>query len=119
MVTILLAPRTARAIDLAVAERTDGPVFLTADGRRLDRHGAGRIVRKTARRAGIAKVITPHTLRHAFITTALDAGVPLRDVQEAASHADPRTTMRYDRAHGSLDRHATYIVAAYVAGAAR
>ena len=39
----------------------------------------------------------------------------LRDVQEAASHADPRTTMRYDRARGSLDRHATYIVAAYVA----
>lgn len=58
-------------------------------------------------------------LRHAFITAALDAGVPLRDVQEAASHADPRTTMRYDRARASLDRHATYIVAAYVAGAAR
>ena len=60
-----------------------------------------------------------HTLRHAFISAALDAGVPLRDVQEAASHADPRTTIRYDRARGSLDRHATYIVAAYVAGAAR
>jgi integrase/recombinase XerD len=54
-----------------------------------------------------------------FITAALDAGVPLRDVQEAASYADPRTTIRYDRARGSLDRHATYIVAAYVAGAAR
>ena len=45
----------------------------------------------------------------------LDAGVPLRDVQEATSHAGPRTTMRYDRARTSLDRHATYIVA----GAAR
>jgi hypothetical protein len=55
----------------------------------------------------------------AFITAALDAGVPLRDVQETASHADPRTTMRYDRARVSLDRHATYIVAAYLAGAAR
>ena len=75
--------------------------------------------RKTARRAGIGKTVTPHTLRHAFVTAALDAGVPLWDVQEAASHADPRTTMRYDRASGSLDRHATYIVAAYVAGAAR
>ena len=51
VVTIPLAPRTARAIDLAIGERTDGPVFLAADGRRLDRHGAGRIVRKTARRA--------------------------------------------------------------------
>ena len=119
VVTVPLAPRTARAIDLAIAERTDGPVFLAPDGRRLDRHGAGRIVRKVARRAGIGKAVTPHTLRHAFITAALDAGVPLRDVQEAASHTDPRTTIRYDRARGSLDRHATYIVAAYVAGAAR
>ena len=54
-----------------------------------------------------------------MLSTSLDAGVPLRDVQEAASHADPRTTIRYDRARGGLDRHATYIVAAYVAGAAR
>jgi len=119
VVTIPLAPRTARAIDLAVGERVDGPIFLTPEGQRLDRHGAARVVRRVALRAGITKPVGPHTLRHAFITAALDAGVPLRDVQEAASHADPRTTMHYDRAHGSLDRHATYIVAAYLAGAAR
>jgi len=119
VVTIPLAPRTARAIDLATGERSSGPVFLRPDGRRLDRHGAGRIVRRVARRAGIGKKVSPHTLRHAFITAALDAGVPLRDVQEAASHADPRTTIRYDRARGSLDRHATYIVAAFIAGAAQ
>ena len=119
MVTIPLAPRTARAIDLATGERSNGPIFLITDGRRLDRHGAARIVRRVARRAGITKNVSPHTLRHAFITAALDAGVPLRDVQEAASHADPRTTIRYDRARGSLDRHATYIVAAFIAGAAR
>jgi integrase/recombinase XerD len=70
VVTIPLAPRTARAIDLAIGERAGGPVFLAADGRRLDRHGAGRIVGRTARRAGIGKVVTPHTLRHAFITAA-------------------------------------------------
>jgi integrase/recombinase XerD len=51
VVTIPLAPRTARAIDLAIGERTDGAVFLAADGQRLDRHGAGRLVRKVARRA--------------------------------------------------------------------
>jgi integrase/recombinase XerD len=45
--------------------------------------------------------------------------VPLRDVQEAASHANPRTTMRYDRARQSLDRHATYILAVVLAAAAR
>jgi integrase/recombinase XerD len=119
VVTIPLAPRTARAIDLAVGERSEGPLFLTADGRRLNRHGAARIVRRVARRAGINKAVGPHTLRHAFITAALDAGVSLCDVQEAASHTDPRTTMRYDRARASLDRHATYVVAAYLAGAAR
>ena len=119
IVTIPLAPRTARAIDLAVGERTEGPVFVAGDGRRLDRHGATRVVRRVTRRARISKHVGPHTLRHAFITAALDAGVPLRDVQEAASHADPRTTMRYDRARTSLDRHANYIVAAFIAGAAR
>lgn len=118
-VTIPLAPRTARAVDLAIGERTSGPIFVTTNGKRLDRHGAARIVRSVARRAGVPKRIGPHTLRHAFITAALDAGVPLRDVQEAASHADPRTTMRYDRARVSLDRHATYIVSTFIAGASR
>src|ERR1017187_3776603 len=55
VVTIPLAPRTARAIDLATGERCDGPVFRTADGRRLDRHGAARALLKVARRAGISK----------------------------------------------------------------
>jgi hypothetical protein len=50
-----LSPRTARAIDLAIGEPADGPVFLAAYGRRLDRHGADGIVRKVARRAGIPK----------------------------------------------------------------
>jgi site-specific recombinase XerD len=118
-VTIPLAPRTARAIDLATGERASGPLLPAADGKRPDRHGTARVVRPVTRRAGISKQASPHTLRHAFITS-FDAGVPLRDVQEAASsHADPRTTMRYDRARTSLDRHATYIVAAYIAGAAR
>ncbi len=81
--------------------------------------GTARPGSSAARQARIGKIIGPHTLRHAFITAALDAGGPLRVVQEAVSHAGPRTTMRYDRARTSLDRHATYIVAAYVAGAAR
>ena len=67
IVTIPLAPRTARAIDLAVGERSEGPIFVGANGKRVDRHAAGRIVRRIARRAGIAKRVGPHTLRHAFI----------------------------------------------------
>ena len=118
-VVMPLAPRTARAIDLVVGERFEGTILYANDGGRLDRHAAARIVRRIAKAAGIVKHVGPHTLRHGFITAALDAGVPLRDVQEAASHADPRTTMRYDRARVSLDRHATYIVATFIAGAAR
>jgi len=57
----------------------------------------------------------PHMLRHTFVTTMLDAGVDLRDVQIAARHADPRTTMRYDRVRKNLDRHPNYIPAAYMA----
>jgi integrase len=77
------------------------------------------MVKRLVKRAGIDKRISPHSLRHSFITAALDPGVPLRDVQEAASHADPRTTMRYDRARSNLDRHATYILATFVAGVTR
>jgi integrase/recombinase XerD len=51
------------------------------------------------------------------LPTSFDAGVDLRDVQIAARHADPRTTMRYDRARTNLDRHPNYILAAYMSSA--
>jgi len=77
--TIPLVPRTARTIDLAVGER-------------LDRRTAHRWVRSIGKRAGLGAV-HPHMLRAAFIMAALDAGVPLRDVQIAAprrpAHPDP------------------------------
>ena len=60
--------------------------------------------------------ISPHSLRHAAITNALDTGVPPRDAQILARHADPRTTEHYDRARGNLDRHGVHFLTAYVAG---
>jgi len=79
VVTMPLAARTARAVDLAIGERTEGPLFLNHDGtRRLDRQASSRVVRRLAKRAGIDKRIGPHSLRHSFITAALDAGVALR-----------------------------------------
>lgn len=110
-----LAPRTAAAVDAVVGDRESGPIFATRTGRAIDRQHAHKIVRKLAKVAGIAKPISPHSFRHGFITAALDAGVSLRDVQDAAGHADPRTTRAYDRARHSLDRHATYAVASFVA----
>ncbi len=67
---IPLAPRTARAIDAAIGERAEGPLVARPNGTRLDRHAAGRIVRGLAKRAGITKPISPHSLRHAAITAA-------------------------------------------------
>jgi integrase/recombinase XerD len=60
VVTVPLAPRTARAIDLAVGERCDGPIFVGTDGARIDRHAAGRVVRRIARHAGRQAGGTPH-----------------------------------------------------------
>jgi len=112
---IPLVPRTARTIDLAIGERTQGPILRRADGQRLDRRTAHRWVRSIARRAGLGDV-HPHMLRAAFIMCALDAGVPLRDVQIAARHADPRTTTVYDHRRQNFDKHAAYVVVAFVAG---
>jgi integrase len=109
VVTVPLT-RERLAIDLVVSERCDGRSS-------SDRSPRRRADRAPHRPPGGSPSAGPH-LRHAFITAAL-TGVPLRDVQEAASHADPRTTMRYDRARVSLDRHATYIVATFLAGASR
>jgi integrase/recombinase XerD len=64
----------------------------------------------SARRAGLLSRVGT------TLSTSFDAGVPLRDVQETASHADRAPP---ERTRTSLDRHATYIVAAYLAGAAQ
>ena len=96
-VLIPLPPAVGRAIDRAIGSRTHGPILLNSRGARMDRHAATRRLRRLAETAGVP--ITrphPHMLRHTFVTTMLDAGVDLRDVQIAARHADPRTTMRYD-----------------------
>jgi integrase/recombinase XerD len=63
----------------------------------------------------VGRAIDRATCCGTFVATMLDAGVDLRDVQIAARHADPRTTMRYDRARQNLDRHPNYILAAYMA----
>jgi integrase/recombinase XerD len=80
---IPLVPRVVRTIDLALGERCDGPILHRHDGQRLDRRTAHRWVRSIGKRAGLG-IVHPHMLRAAFIMAALDAGVPLRDVQIAA-----------------------------------
>ena len=104
-----------RALDRAIGERTSGPVLVSGAGVRMCRSTVRRSVARICRRAGIVKHVSPHSLRHTFVTQLLDAGANLRDVQIAARHADPRMTLRYDRGRQQLDRHANYVLAARMA----
>jgi integrase/recombinase XerD len=115
-VLVPLPPAVGRAIDTATGDRTAGPILLNTRGARMDRHAATRRLHALAAATGMRMPhLHPHLLRHTFVTTMLDTGVDLRDVQIAARHADPRTTMRYDRARNNLDRHPNYILAAHMA----
>lgn len=110
-----LAPRTVLAVEEHLAGRPTGPLLLR-EGQPLDRHSASRIVGRVAREAGIDKRLTAHSLRHTMVTQALEAGVPIHVVQDAAGHASPETTRRYDRARHQLDGHATYRLADHLLG---
>lgn len=112
--SVPLPPVAVAAVDALTAGMTPGPIFRTSGGKRLDRQAVAKTVRRLARRAGLEE-FGPHALRHAFATSALDAGAAIRDVAAALGHRDVNTTMRYDRSRGELDRSPTYAVAAALA----
>ena len=115
--TMPLTVPVLRVLEACRGQRTSGPLVLRpVSGKPIDRRDAYRMVTRIATTAKIPRHISPHSLRHAAITNALDAGVPLRDAQILARHADPRTTEHYDRARGNLDRHGVHFLTAYVAG---
>ena len=125
--TVALAPVAAADVDRWLAERPPSsailalpgevvagsqPLFIAFHGRhagqRIKYWHVEEVVRRAAKQAGITKRLSPHSLRHTCITQALNEGVPLRDVQRFAGHADPKTTVRYDRARDDLDRSPAY-----------
>ena len=117
--TIPLPVQVLRVLDAAAGDRVSGPLLLRkSNGQPMNRKAAAGVVTRLCKSAGIKKAITPHGLRHSFVTACLDAGAPLRDVQIAARHSDPRITARYDRGRHNLDRHAVHLTAAFLAGAA-
>jgi site-specific recombinase XerD len=112
--TVALPALAVQALEPLVEGREEGALLVRASGLPLDRYDCGRIVARIAKRAGVEKHLSPHSLRHGFVTLSLEAGEPLHAVQEAAGHADPRTTLRYDRARQNLDRSPTYALERFV-----
>lgn len=84
-----------RARPALATPRSRAAVFLNRRGGRLTRQGVAGILADAARRAGIRRRVTPHTLRHSFATHLLEGGADVRVVQELLGHASVATTQVY------------------------
>lgn len=102
-------------VTTASAVSSDAPLFATSTGKRWAASEAFRTVQRLARAAGVEGRVSPHSMRHTHATMALDAGVTLHDLQDSMGHTDPRTTRRYDRARGRLEKASSYAVASVLA----
>ena len=91
-----------RARPRLVGLRVENHVFVNLRGAGLSRQGLYKIVQRHAATAGLARRMSPHTLRHTFATHLLSGGCDLRSLQEMLGHADIATTQIYT--HLSAER---------------
>jgi integrase/recombinase XerD len=99
--TMPLTVPVLRVLEACRGDRTIGSLVLRpVSGKPIDRRDVYRMAQRIAKAPGIPRHISPHSLRHAAITNALDAGVPLRDAQILAMlHGDSRVRPTVIRAH--------------------
>lgn len=94
-----LGKKALEAIDFYLSHHRDGctkeMLFVSKNGKPLDRIAIWQMVKFYTKRAGIKKNVSPHTLRHSFATHLLDNGADLRVIQEMLGHANIGTTDRY------------------------
>jgi len=130
---LVLPPPVLERLDAYLAERPDlehvpavigstgrdRPLIATASGRPMRPADVWALMRRLGKAAGLphelVKAMGAHSMRHSFATLYLDAGGNIVDLQDAMGHKDPRTTRRYDRARGRLDRSPGYLLATYLA----
>ncbi|MFK8844908.1 tyrosine-type recombinase/integrase [Streptomyces sp. Ac-502] len=116
-VTKAVPPSVWHALQVLIGDRTEGFIFCTSTGKRLDQASQWRAIRATAKRAGLPqKKIGPHSLKHSTITHAYDRpGARPEKIQHWADHKDPRTTQRYNQRRGALEGSPAYDAAASMA----
>ena len=87
--------RQEERVHLPVKKTAEDVLFLNARGGGLSRVSVFNLVKKLAVKAGVKKVISPHTFRHSFATHLVEGGADLRAVQEMLGHASITTTEIY------------------------
>jgi site-specific recombinase XerD len=99
----ILLPASVWAALVALRDRAgdDAPVFKSRTGRHLHPTQVRRIVRAAARRAEVEKPVSPHWMRHAHASHALDRGAAIHLVQATLGHASVATTGKYLHARPS------------------
>ncbi len=112
---VAVPPGVGEPIDKMLAQRgnpTSGLLFLTERGRPLYPAWSFRLLKRLGRMARVpqAERLSAHSMRATAITEYLRIAPP-QDVQDFARHKDPRTTRRYDKARGNLDRAGSYVLA--------